>query len=383
MAEKRTPAPKPRKAPTPTYRVFVSSTYTDMIPYRDAIKEAIERSNCMAIGMERFGARAVPPLETCFNQLTECQIYVCAIGMRYGSIDKGTGKSYTQLEFEKAKSLNMPILAFLIDEKNPEVKISIQNIDTDAESITKLQAFKESITSSKKITCDFFTSAEDLTVKVQQALQNEINRQEEQRKAEIQAFESRLSSKEQSFEEGALLFAKFLKRPQAFVGQEVVLRVRMDGEYGTWRLKDELLDAFGFKPGYCTFMKDLYVLGITPFVRDKMWVIDGIAEGRAADWLDDEFVGQGTIFEGRFRLKVATDVKLGRPHGILIAALELVEGIRVLRKGVHVTKQSNADESPEAIKPDESDSELEEDPELQTAKEKLRLLLHALQNGQE
>ncbi|MCR5307121.1 MAG: hypothetical protein K6E36_11525, partial [Oscillospiraceae bacterium] len=245
------------------------------------------------------------------------------------------------------------------------------------------QAFKESITSSKKITCDFFTSAEDLTIKVQQALQNEINRQEEQRKAEMQALESRLSLKEQSFEEGAHLFAKFLKRPLAFAGQEVVLRVRMDGEYGTWRLKEELLDAFGFKPGYCTFMNDLYVLGITPFVKDSSWVIDGIAEGLAADWLDDEFVGQGTIFEGRFRLKVATDVKLGRPHGILIAALELLEGVRVIRKGVHVTKQSNADESSEAIKPDESDSELEEDPELQTAKEKLRLLLHALQNGQE
>ena len=357
MAENRTSAPKPRKDPAPTYRVFVSSTYTDMIPYRDAIKEAIERSDCMAIGMERFGARAVPPLETCFNQLTECQIYICAIGMRYGSIDKGTGKSYTQLEFERAKSLNMPILAFLIDEKNPDVKISIQSIDTDADLILKLQAFKDSIKNSKRITCDFFTSTDDLTIKVQQALQNEISRQEEQRQVEMQAFESRLSSKEHSFEEGALLFAKFLKRPLVYAGREVVLRVRMDGEYGTWRLKDELFGAFGLKPGYCTFINDLYVLGVQPFVRDSLWVIDGVAEGIAADWLDKEFVEQGTIFEGKFKLKAATNVKLGHPTGILFASLELIEGIRVIRKGVHVTKQSNAAESTEKVETDDSNFE--------------------------
>ena len=356
MAEKRTSALKPRKEPAPVYRVFVSSTYTDMIPYRDAIKEAIERSDCMAIGMERFGARAVPPLEICFNQLTECQIYVCAIGMRYGSIDKGSEKSYTQLEFEKAKSLNIPILAFLIDEKNPNVKISIQDIDTDADLVSKLRVFKDSIKNSKKITCDFFTSADDLTIKVQQALQNEISRQEEQRQAEMQAFESRLSLKEHSFEEGALLFAKFLKRPLVYAEREAVLRVRMDGEYGTWRLKEELFDAFGFKPGYCTFMNDLYVLGVQPFFSDSSWVIDGISQGIAADWLDKECVEQGTIFEGRFRLKAATGVKLARPTGILLASLELVEGIRVIRKGVFVTKPSNDAESTEKVELDDSTS---------------------------
>lgn len=58
-----------KKGPMPTYRVFVSSTYSDMIPYRDAVKEAIERCDCQAIGMERFGAASIPPLEKCFNQL--------------------------------------------------------------------------------------------------------------------------------------------------------------------------------------------------------------------------------------------------------------------------------------------------------------------------
>lgn len=106
-----------KKGPLPTYRVFVSSTYSDMIPYRNAVKEAIERCDCQAIGMERFGAASIPPLEKCFNQLAGCQIYLCAIGMRYGSVEDETGKSYTQLELEKAQELGIPILAFIIDEK--------------------------------------------------------------------------------------------------------------------------------------------------------------------------------------------------------------------------------------------------------------------------
>lgn len=208
-----------------------------------------------------------------------------------------------------------------------------------------------------------------MTIKVQQALRNEISRQEELRQAEKQAFESRPYSKEQSFEDGALLFAKFLKRPLVYAEREVVLRVRMDGNYGTWHLKRALFDAFGFKPGFCTFMNGLYVLGIQPFVRNSLWVIDGIAEGTAADWLDKERVEQGTIFECKFRLKAATNVKLQRPIGILFACLELIEGIRIIRKGVHVPMQNNTIESTDEIATDDYDSESEIDVEAKTEKE--------------
>lgn len=85
--------------PLPINKVFVSSTFTDMLPYREAIRSAIDRANCKAVGMERFGAASIPSLEKCLEELKTCQIYVCAIGMRYGSIDKESQMSYTQLEF--------------------------------------------------------------------------------------------------------------------------------------------------------------------------------------------------------------------------------------------------------------------------------------------
>ena len=197
-----------KKEPMPTYRVFVSSTYSDMIPYRDAVKEAIERSNCMAIGMERFGAASIPPLEKCFNELAGCDIYLCAIGMRYGSVDDKTGKSYTQLEFEKAQALGIPILAFLIDEKAAQFRVD--QIDRDPESMKKLSEFRTYITDSKTITCDFFADANDLRTKALQAIQNEVEKQEqEHKKTNLLVIES-----DSSFEEGAELFKRFLKQTE-------------------------------------------------------------------------------------------------------------------------------------------------------------------------
>lgn len=103
---------KKQDSPPPAFRVFVSSTYSDMLPYREAIRTAINKADCIPYGMERFGATSVPPIETCYEELASSQIYICAIGMRYGSLDAETQKSYTQLEYEKAKELGLPILAF-------------------------------------------------------------------------------------------------------------------------------------------------------------------------------------------------------------------------------------------------------------------------------
>lgn len=45
------------------YRVLVSSTYLDMICYRNAMREAANNADCLSYGMERFGTNAVPTLE--------------------------------------------------------------------------------------------------------------------------------------------------------------------------------------------------------------------------------------------------------------------------------------------------------------------------------
>jgi hypothetical protein len=58
--------------------------------------------------------------------------------MRYGSEDPGTGKSYSQLEYEKAIKQNKEILIYLIDEEASSVTPSLIQYD----KIEKLNTFK-------------------------------------------------------------------------------------------------------------------------------------------------------------------------------------------------------------------------------------------------
>ncbi len=322
---------KATTAPAPAYRVFVSSTYTDMLRYRDAMRDALNKADCLAYGMERFGAAAIPPLEMCYEELKSCQIYVCALGMRYGSIDESTQKSYTQLEYERAESLGIPILAFLVDEDT--VQFNVKDIDT-GDSATKLVAFKDRIKNSKMVTCDFFSSPSDLEGKVYRAVSKEIQRQRGNQSSDTDS--------SNAYIEGAKIFRKFVRRPERYKNQEAILRVRFDGQYGGWRLRDEVYRAFGFQPGVAVYLNELYTLGTNVDIDESVWVLDCFADGDAADWLDDNEVTSGTIFEGKFRF-VYEMVKDGAGTSrttyavdAKIANLILLEGLRVISRDVAI-----------------------------------------------
>ena len=61
---------------------------------------------------------------------------------------------------------------------------------------------------------------------------------------------------------GAKLFRRFAPLSKRYSGREVVLRIRMDGQFGTWKMKDEFFTAFGFDSGDTLFGNDATVIGI-------------------------------------------------------------------------------------------------------------------------
>lgn len=97
-------------------KVFISSTYYDLIPFREKLWEILSDLNIKILGMEKFGARKSAPLETCLEEVTKCNIYIGIIAYRYGSIEKTTNKSFTQIEYEKALQLSKEILIYIFDE---------------------------------------------------------------------------------------------------------------------------------------------------------------------------------------------------------------------------------------------------------------------------
>lgn len=330
---------KNNASPPPAYRIFISSTYVDMIPYREAIQTAITNCDAVAYGMERFVPAPIRPLDRCFEEIANSQIYVLLLGHRYGEIDSDTGKSYTELEYDKAKEIGLPILAFLLDTDKVGALAKFRESDAQYEALLR---FRNDLKASKEITVGDFSSEKDLQEKATRAIKETIDR---------------LQSVVHTAEDpsvGAKLYAKFIKRPEKYKGREAVLRVRMDGRYGDSRLREEVYEAFDMPIGDALYLNDLFVLGSTIDVDPDGWLIDAWADGEAADWLDDNEVTTGTTFEAKFRfaheiVKNGGRIQGGPPQDAYHSKLIMLKGIKIIEKEPKTPKNAKSNQEKESI----------------------------------
>jgi hypothetical protein len=100
-------------------KVYISSTYKDLIPYRNAIRDMFLSKGLQdeytLVGMEGYvsesGKKAI---EVCVQDVREADIYILILAKRYGSVVEGTGISYTETEYNEAVKMA---------QKNPQYKI--------------------------------------------------------------------------------------------------------------------------------------------------------------------------------------------------------------------------------------------------------------------
>lgn len=141
-------------------QIFVSSTYQDLIAERQAAVEAILTAGHIPAGMELFTAGDESQLETIYRWIDESDIFMLILGGRYGSIEKVSGKSYTQLEYEH--SLNCGKATFSVvmhdDALAAKVKRDGPNV-LELENRDKFAAFKSTVLSKM---CMFFHDHKDI-----------------------------------------------------------------------------------------------------------------------------------------------------------------------------------------------------------------------------
>ena len=329
--------------PKPAYRIFISSTFVDMIPYRDAIAEAIRNCDAVAYGMERFVPAPIRPLDRCYEEIDESQIFILLLGHRYGEIDSDSGKSYTELEYIHAKERGLPILAFMLDTDKIGTPEKFRESDAQFQA---LRRFKMTLKLSKEITVATFDSEKSLQEMATRAINDTKGRMEKAHKTV------------NDYSAGANLYKKFVKRPVHYKGQDAVLRVRMDGKFGDARLREALYEAFGMPIGDAIYLNDLFVLGTSIDVSYDGWLIDAFAEGNAADWLDENNVTTGTVFEAKFRFAYEIVKKGGAargelPHDAYQAKLIMLKGIRVIEtESLDVTANSRKKVSASPVETD-------------------------------
>lgn len=130
-------------------QVFVSSTYTDLIEERQAAVEAILDAGHIPAGMELFKAGNNSQLKTIYRWIDESDVYMLILGGRYGSIEKESGKSYTQLEYEYALSEDIPVFAVVLSQSYLTKKINSLGLTNIIEQNAhdKYQSFKSLVMS--------------------------------------------------------------------------------------------------------------------------------------------------------------------------------------------------------------------------------------------
>ncbi|MGA7194290.1 MAG: DUF4062 domain-containing protein, partial [Anaerolineales bacterium] len=148
-------------------KVFLSSTYLDLIEYRKAAKEALERLGQQVGGMEIFGAHDEEPQRVAFNELEKCDLMVGIYAHRYGTILDGDELSITEQEFLRAKSKGIPIFCFLLNEDQQWLP---KMMEKDVTKLKKLGDFKARLLKEKTI--DTFTTPSDLGMKVGTSIGN-------------------------------------------------------------------------------------------------------------------------------------------------------------------------------------------------------------------
>jgi hypothetical protein len=107
------------------YQVFISSTYTDLIEDRQTAVEAVLDAGHIPAGMELFKS-GKSQMETIYKWIDESDIYMLILGGRYGSIERESGKSYTQLEYEYALKKGMPVFAVVLSDEERARRVAIR-----------------------------------------------------------------------------------------------------------------------------------------------------------------------------------------------------------------------------------------------------------------
>lgn len=261
--------------------IFVSSTYEDLKAYRDEVERSIIYMNQTIKGMEFFGSTPERPLDKCLQTVRECKLYIGIIGMRYGSVEEDSGKSFTELEYDEAVKNRIPVLIYILDENHP---IASRFVDK-GEGAEKLEAFKTRLKKAHVVSS--FTTPADLGKKVTQDLMNELKKD--------RAIEDSLRTLPPDTEGGDYeILRGFLRRPYKYYGQEIILDMLLTPNQ-TSSVKVALCKGLGLQVGDVSGIR---ATAKSPDGKESS-SIQLYGEGEMADWIDSVREPRSARLKGR------------------------------------------------------------------------------------
>ena len=152
-----------------TLRIFISSTFTDLLDYRQAASEAIRGLDQQSDDMIMWSADDRNATDYSIDRVRQSDALILLVAHRYGEIPEGEQYSITELEYRAARAAEVPVFAFFVD---PKVPWPPEHMDWDTRE--RLQKFKLLVES--EVTRKQFRSAPELALGVTQALAHLLSR---------------------------------------------------------------------------------------------------------------------------------------------------------------------------------------------------------------
>ena len=138
----------------PPVHVFISSTWLDLQPEREAVEAALQRMReTKFAGMEYFGSRDEDTRSTSLAEVDRSRVYVGIFGGRYGS-------GITEAEYRRVRERKLPCFIYVKDEGC----ITADEREADADKTRRLRGLKDELHQSHTIT--IFGNPDDLAAKV-------------------------------------------------------------------------------------------------------------------------------------------------------------------------------------------------------------------------
>lgn len=152
-------------------KIFLSSTFGDLVPEREAVLDALHREQRSVLAMEFFPATAATTLETALREVRLADVVLLVIGFKAGSLLQDNHQmTYTYAEYREAMKLGRHVLPFVKVEKRwPWSKRKEwQNRESSKERANTLNEFRTEV--GREWTWDTFSTPSELALAVIQAL---------------------------------------------------------------------------------------------------------------------------------------------------------------------------------------------------------------------
>ena len=141
-------------------RVFVSAASGDLRVFREAVSKELRVGGCFPVVQEDFApdTRSLP--EFLDRELRKCRAVICLVGVSYGASpvvqSQSPPLSYTQLEYETARRLRLPVYVWLSAED-----MDLPHDANEGEQERLLQrAHRKRVL--QQVKCEWFRSIEDV-----------------------------------------------------------------------------------------------------------------------------------------------------------------------------------------------------------------------------